>query len=75
MRRGDLSVRSWASRRRVSLSRLSSDLSMSGGGLFSSLLGGILARCSWTIVVCMIFIFCLMESSFVIVGGVSMLVV
>ena len=38
MRRGDLFVLSWESLRRVEWGKVSSFLSMSGGGLFNSLL-------------------------------------
>ena len=44
MRRGDLFVLSWESLRRVELGKVSSFLSMSGGGLFNSLLMGLLCR-------------------------------
>ena len=44
MRRGDLFVLSWESLRRVEW--VSSFLSMSGGGLFNSLLMGLLFRWS-----------------------------
>ena len=61
MRRGDLFVLSWDSLRRVEWGKVSSFLSMSGGGLFNSLLvciywsvlvvcylGGLeLLRCEW----------------------------
>ena len=40
MRRGDLFVLSWESLRRVEWGKVSSFLSMSGGGLFNSLLMG-----------------------------------
>ena len=49
MRRGDLFVLSWESLRRVEWGKVSSFLSMSGGGLFNSLLMGLLLR--WSIVV------------------------
>ena len=39
MRRGDLFVLSWESLRRVEWGKVSSFLSMSGGGLFNSLSG------------------------------------
>ena len=42
MRRGDLFVLSWESLRRVEWGKVSSFLSMSGGGLFNSLLMGLL---------------------------------
>ena len=51
MRRGDLFVLSWESLRRVEWGKVSSFLSMSGGGLFNSLLMGLLLRWSLTIVV------------------------
>ena len=52
MRRGDLFVLSWESLRRVEWGKVSSFLSMSGGGLFNSLfvcyLGGLeLLWCEW----------------------------
>ena len=50
MRRGDLFVLSWESLRRVEWGKVSSFLSMSGGGLFNSLLMGLLFRWSLTIV-------------------------
>ena len=43
MRRGDLFVLSWESLRRVEWGKVSSFLSMSGGGLFNSLLMGLLS--------------------------------
>ena len=46
MRRGDLFVLSWESLRRVEWDKVSSLLSMSGGGLFNSLLMGLLLRWS-----------------------------
>ena len=46
MRRGDLFVLSWESLRRVEWGKVSSFLSMSGGGLFNSLLMGLLLRWS-----------------------------
>ena len=47
MRRGDLFVLSWESLRRVEWGKVSSSfLSMSGGGLFNSLLMGLLFRWS-----------------------------
>ena len=46
MRRGDLFVLSWESLRRVEWDKVSSFLSMSGGGLFNSLLMGLLLRWS-----------------------------
>ena len=46
MRRGDLFVLSWESLRRVEWGKVSSFLSMSGGGLFNSLLMGLLFRWS-----------------------------
>ena len=45
MRRGDLFVLSW-DLRRVEWGKVSSFLSMSGGGLFNSLLMGLLLRWS-----------------------------
>ena len=45
MRRGDLFVLSWESLCRVEWGKVSSFLSMSGGGLFNSLLMGLLLRC------------------------------
>ena len=53
MRRGDLFVLSWESLRRVEWDKVSSFLSMSGGGLFNSLLMGLylggleLLWCEW----------------------------
>ena len=44
MRRGDLFVLSWESLHRVEWGKVSSFLSMSGGGLFNSLLMGLLLR-------------------------------
>ena len=41
---GDLFALSWASVRRVSLGRVVSDLSISGGGLFRSSFGGVSLR-------------------------------
>ena len=46
MRRGDLFVLSWESLRRVEWGKVSTFLSMSGGGLFNSLLMGLLLRWS-----------------------------
>ena len=46
MRRGDLFVLSWESLHRVEWDKVSSFLSMSGGGLFNSLLMGLLLRWS-----------------------------
>ena len=46
MRRGYLFVLSWESLRRVEWGKVSSFLSMSGGGLFNSLLMGLLFRWS-----------------------------
>ena len=46
MRRWDLFVLSWESLRRVEWGKVSSFLSMSGGGLFNSLLMGLLLRWS-----------------------------
>ena len=53
MKRGDMFVLSWESLRRVEWGKVSSFLSMSGGGLFNSLLMGLLFRwsellwCEW----------------------------
>ena len=46
MRGGDLFVLRWESVRRLELGKVSSFLSMSGGGLFNSLLMGLLFRWS-----------------------------
>ena len=46
MRRGDLFVLSWESLRRVEWGKVSSFLSMLGGGLFNCLLMGLLFRWS-----------------------------
>ena len=46
MRRGDLFVLSWESLRQVEWGKVSSFLSMSGSGLFNSLLMGLLLRWS-----------------------------
>ena len=43
MSRGDLFVLSWESLRRVEWGKVSSFLSMSGGGLFNSLLANLLS--------------------------------
>ena len=73
MRRGDLFVLSWESLRRVEWGKVSSFLSMSGGGLFNSLLMGLLLRWSWTIVVWMVFMFrFIVFSSIACVGSGSM---
>ena len=73
MRRGDLFVLSWESLRRVEWGKVSSFLSMSGGGLFNSLLMGLLFRWSSTIVVLMVFMFrFIVLSSIASVGSGSM---
>ena len=63
MSRGDLFARSCESRRLVEWGSVSSVLSISGGGLLSSLFGGLLLRCVCTIIEWMVFKFCLTSLS------------
>ena len=52
LRKGDLFVLSWARVRRVRRGSLSSELLVCGGGMRSIFLLPLMARCLWTIDVC-----------------------
>ena len=62
LRKGDLSVLSWAKVRRVRWESISSDQLMCGGGVRSILLLPLVARCLETICVCIwcMFVLCLL---------------
>ena len=62
LRKGELFVLSWAMVRRLKWASISSNLLMCGGGVRSILILPLVARCIWTIDVCIwhMFVLCLL---------------
>ena len=75
LRKGDVSVLSWARERRVRRGSLSSELLVCGGGVHNILLLPLLARCLETIDVCVWHMFVFMSVVVTVWGSVGMFVV